>query len=864
MNRQAAPTPNVSTVVDFAVSTQVVLKRPAQNIYRTGAEIARGVTIHQLPSSDPAAAAWSGNGVSQMPDGSWTLTSYQRLIASNIFTVGASEMVFSQGSNAQVTPQVGTGLILQRAPTDLPNAEVGSGIAAEAASGFRKKVAAGDDWNEKLAADEAAYAIPLDPDSVNNPDVGIHRVIAGYQTFGENCGFTLNFGVPRSWYGNYSNFINFYFGGATPVYPAPERGGEFVLKLYGHGVARLFEYTREHTWQKRFSFRWAEEHAPSGKVYSVGIEPYAWDRMALFTKTKETSDGNEQLSVPWGREVNIKGNLYRDVFAMSEHYHLRAMTGPGVCRLDVANTYRYPVSANKNKHVLEGYLTDGVVCFDHDMDADTHLQVTPYAYIPEECSVTVIVYDAKTHAALSQDILTGDWLTNADSRAYYVRFHLTTSDQYKTPVLIGYNLGVNGETHTVFATPISSQILERISITGPDVKADHETASASIQDVTDDLSSTVGNRGRIHSKIKIVEKDTRDIIGYIFEGETAKSPSKLKGKPWIKEWPSDQWKEYDTTFVGMWARLEDQFHAGRAQSFQKDPYGATDIRGNPLPWKITDIIKWLLNNAGWPANQINVPDYSTRLFPSPELGVNDYMILPSARYSDLIQRFALDFLGQYVFWDPNSNNGGEDGMWRMITTPPTYTNVLANFVSRRPEILVPTLSTHSGSYGPNTFFIEEGTMQNWIEPPEFNYISVSTVGQLLPGDNGSKMRYTNFLQNKASLDTPSSPDYLEGRWVPVYIVDPFIGGGQPWEIQNAVDKVVRRTYDLGAHARQWVVFRAQLLMVADNIDPLRVYRRPLRLADVITIDGDIYLVRSCNPDYESDQFQAANYEALKV
>jgi hypothetical protein len=78
---------------------------------------------------------------------------------------------------------------------------------------------------------------------------------------------------------------------------------------------------------------------------------------------------------------------------------------------------------------------------------------------------------------------------------------------------------------------------------------------------------------------------------------------------------------------------------------------------------------------------------------------------------------------------------------------------------------------------------------------------------------------------------------------------------------NFVRFVGRRIFNLACRGRKFCHFTSHLALVAPP-DPLYTVHthRSLRVGDMVTLDGDRWMVHGCSPHYEKDWEQLADYE----
>jgi hypothetical protein len=757
-------------------------------------------------------------------------------------------------------------------------------LIASGGKALIRKIRKDGRYDNQLDADAAAIPSPTD----DRDEVNQVRIIQVKQTHKENTGYVIMFDLHEEYF-NFHNLIKFQFGGGTGTDPDTASGGRFCLVLAGNGHAKLYEYDEKaKKWELRYEFKWAEVTKIMGRVHVIRVMPYC----ASYIDFDSISPEADSVFNIFRDDVNNNNQMYFESSARSGHTHTKWMTGLGVPRVDVRADYRRPLSIARLVYIGDSDhdgITDGN-CYDvpfhipfTDINGDwTRIKLYIDAHLGDDNSIEATVCRADTLAPLTLsagnlDAEYTEWVAEDNVQDYIVKFKLLTEDKYATPVLKNYKIVVTGLYLNFPNTTTSTQPYGHVSATGPSI-ADPRTSSAKTQ-IHDPANqfSILKSRGRIRSSILV--NSSGGTIGFVHDGETARVKAKRVGRRknrgfagagGLRQYPSTNWFDYDISMVGMWSRLADQRFIG-LKNFYIDPSRPRNPRtGELLPWKITDIIYYLIRNAGFPDNQIGLPDLPTRLWQSPGLQSDDYYIATGASHLDVIQKLAKDILGMALCWDPSiSLATGVYGAWRLIPNPnPPYApQALYNFYSQRPTWGdgVPRVVHNLGGYGTNGSWIQDFTFEISVEPPEFNYIAVSTDGRVLPGTNAGNYQYFQALYNKDSISNPDSPDFL-GRWVPLFHVDRYLGSTDPAQSQLAVDLVCVRYFDQAAHARFWVNYHAPLIWLApsDTPDQYQYYHRMLRLNDVVLLDGVPILLHSVTPSYEYDGIQMADYEGIIV
>lgn len=851
------------TRVYFDAPTYLVV-RPPWSLRRRGSQIHRGQTE----------AAVTEN-VAFQPGEAWTLRTTGDDLTKVIHTAEAGQVLGAADVHLGIH---WTAVDTFRNPSDLPGLDP-SGVLLSPAGvpAFTKRVARAADWDSDLAADSAAYPKPVLPSA----DIPMDRVLISKETYPANRGFALLFSTPGD-YNGADTLATFYLGGPREGTPAGALGGEYCLSVRGSGELLLKEKTgpAEADWAARSSLPWAQSgRAGNLRFYALRVFPYGRDSLALSAGEVDAAAGTGGFTFGGNLLPTLAGFLTRNasraagfyrnspiLTGVRPRYH---MTGPGPVRLDFRRDLRTYAQLIRLAPVETGTLVDLPFWIPFPVPDESSLIVTVDGYNPpnsdpetEQARITVRMFNAVTHAEL--DDVPGhptgfEFLSQAGQQAYYVVFDFAADElAEQTPVLYGYHVEVGGEFST--RTPSPTSFYPRsVSITGPDVTPDQDTASVRLEDPTNALS-LLRTRARMPTQIRIHNRNTGTLVSVLFEGELARAVAKKKGVTG-KTYPSPNWRAYDVSLVGVWARLAAQVNLD-PMYFDVDPTAPEDpLWGGQPPWKITDIIATLLEKCGFPAAARDIPDLPIRLWPSGARTEDEFRVQPTASLAEFIQKLAREYLGMVLCWDPNA---GTAGMWRLLANPQAPYNVVAHF--REGPASANKLGMHPGSYGTGVAPIIFGTYDSFVRPPECNYVLVVGADMTAPTEVGPAQ--TAFsLYNAASFDfvgatsDDTSPDYL-GFFAPVIHCDPTL------RTQEACAWVARRIYDFAAHGQKWVTFDSPLLLITDSLDTQQVRSRPVRINDAVyvTVGGSTgtFLVRSCNPNYRHDGAQIQTVEAVQV
>lgn len=837
-------TPNRKTRLILDVPSPA-LNRPSWSLQRAGGKLSRARTEAAVTED-----------VTLQPGNAWTLRPLSEDLSRILDTAHTGAVVTAADVNLGANWSAAD---TYRKPTELTGMDIAPSVILVGSSAFEKDVPAGASWNSSLTADVAALPQPTLPTA----DIPMDRVLSSKKIYPANCGFAVSFTTPGE-FNAVDTLLSFYFGGRTETTPTGTRGGEFCLTLRGDGRALLKEYDGA-AWVQRSEFPWAQGGKTGNlQMYVVQVFPYGRDSLAFRTVAM---DGNIESGgfTGLGALTSIAGlslasqkpqrgaAYYRTSQFVTGYIPGRFVTGAGPIRLDVRRDLRTRLQLVRLKPPAEGTLVDLPFWIPYPIPAGSLLRVRLNGYLPEETEITTAMFAAGTDTPLTGS--GANTFASLDNvQAYYLTFTLSADDaQEQTPVLYGYAVEVEGEAQDRSPVPTVSGC-HSVSITGPDLTPDQDSASCMIEDEKNALA-VLRNRGAIPAHL-VVHDEADTLLSVLFQGEVARATALRKGTPG-RLYPSPDWNQFDITFTGVWAKLSrfiniDPMFFGVDEDAPEDP-----TWGGKPPKKITTIFREVLNKAGFPDDTLDLPDLPIRLWPNGQRSEEDFLLQPTVSIAEFVLKLARDYLGRALVWDPNA---GTRGKWRLLANPAPPYNFLASFVGGpdTPGKLV----HHPNSYGLTETFIRSRTFSTYVVPPECNYVLVIGAGMSLPSDVGPS-QLSAFMYNPVSFDfkgptaDASHPDYL-GFFAPVLHVDPTL------VTPEACAWVCRRIYDRSAHSEKMCSFESPLLLVTDPTDTHQVRPRPLRVKDAVYILGQPAIIQSVNPSYRSDRYQAQHVEAKFV
>lgn len=792
-----------------------------------------------------------------------------------------------------------------RAPTDLLGVTVDPSVQPSGDPFMQKTVAAGATWAQTLDADQTAFG-RIPPQGYN---VHFDRVAVGGTSFPDNQAFLVRLVIPASAPHYKQSLGGFYFGGPISQNTSFQPSGVYCVEFTGWGFIRL--HIRKPDGNGGWYFApldyWeAYSRSNTTQVVSCRIWPHYTSNGTPCIQFNTETDNK---AAPGG------GNLLQSFYGsrINPHVHIwygwkvnnLPVTGPGPVRIDIPRPYRPAIQISVLKYVAPAFVEDDPFAFDFFPTLTANVTILWQSFTPDGTEVLGGLYDADTGDELNVPGFGGGWSgpgyktyrLNPGQYFYFARFSLFPSDDgNSTPLLYGYKVirdGVYDPVAPGETVVPTSAILRQLSISGPDKDLTHETASATLEDPFANLSN-INTRARVRTRIE-TEYDPADSTkrSVLFDGFLDRADGRLKGSKAyegfnqsgaLRQYPSQQWKEFACTFSGIWRRLREKLTFERLNLAAGIP-GDVNDQGEQQSFLVTYIVRKLLSWVGFAPDEIDVPDSPVR-FLLGSGGADELLINPLTEIGDAAAGLLHDYLGWFLAWD---GNAGARGMIRAIVPPPLpgpYTS-LATFTLDPPSSPIGKFTTRPESYGsvgwyatgtaPSIVnpvcFIRKKTFQTHVKPPEANAVKVTSTGQILSSKGGqyqldqwafNPKSYNFFVDaNGSPIITahPSDPDYI-GEFIPLVVVNTSLSE------QSAVDILTRRLYDVACHAQKWAMFEAPLCLVIDPNDTLQSNPRPLRYYDAVSIlSGGVtttWIVRSVNPSYRKDAVQMAHYELLFV
>lgn len=770
----------------------------------------------------------------------------------------------------------------QRKFTELSGISADSSVDSAGDDWCLKRVAAGATWNNVLSTAGTGPTLP----TTSYP---VDRLMATKAAHAPNTGYVLRIKLPTGGAGSPDIFFGFQFGGELIGDTSqPHTGyGLFYVALKGDGTALLYEWI-DGAWSQVASFRFAAaELGSSFDRVSLWIIPH-WPRFLEFrgnaTVLSEQGSLIENLvevaitAIAAGKtNVYVHETTNRGAAAAGPGPgFLKPITGAGMAKVDVRRDLRLAWQVSRIGYEASGTITDRpfTLPYGYANDHILRLNKITYEYVDEGTGSPV------TSTTLTGQTAAGGTLTAANENftlggvtyafsgyeltaenKYRAQIGLATSEasgsRFHSPAFLAYAILRNGHIGTIANGVKTGGRAQSFSITGPGYQPDHESGFVAIEDEKNELAF-LRARGGASVRIETAYDAPGVNKSVLFEGYLGRITATRKGKRG-NVYPSPEWRLLECELVGKWDRLADRFFY-----FRPDFSNAADSPSGPSgndveAWKVTDVVRFVLNSQGFPDSQINISDNPIRLFKTAPNSVDLLHPAPGTSIVEYLQILLRDYLNAWLVWDANA---GAAGQWRVISPPTGTEPVVWAFVTT--GAASGKLQYQARSYGANVSpILEPGPLQTWIVRPEGNVLTVSGGYVTVPG--GGQVRVQRTLYNPTSWNSPTHTtadtddlDYI-GRIVPIEYVDVSITD------QLACDFLARRIFDLACRGEKRAEFTAELVLIdAAALEPT-VYttrlRRPLRAGDTVTIDGERWIIESANPAWESDLVQLCHYEA---
>jgi hypothetical protein len=793
------------------------------------------------------------NNVEQLASGTWIIKpSNSSLSFLHETSAGQASIIrlteFNHPASVQELP-------LQRSHSDLTGVTPAVAVSSSGDHFMTKRITAGASWDLDIGCPRGLPSLPSTP---NYPlDCVLNSKTAPDPA---DTGYIVRWVHPA----HHQELIDYLFvikfGGEL----TPSGYGEFSLTVCGDGRCVLYEWI-EGEWVKVDEWLYAPAELAPGTGHTLRILPHAarWIEFKANVNDRAASvfqAPSQRRASLYGQQVSPNAHLYeaknRGNLPRPANGLALPMTGAGsICycvRRDLRLWWqfariRYPASGtieddiftvpqvNFSSHVL-AVRTFSMVLFNP-------LTMVPYG------STSAVAINAITGATLtpgsetwllgSQTITLNGYQLPGRPNGVKIRATLTNANPGGpySPWFFGYEAFKLGENNNAPNSPFvidgshyRQSPCTRINISSAGFEPSYETASLRVADLVNRCTRL---RTRSEGTVRIsttYDPAQPNKTAVLFDGYWTRSEAQLRGKAG-KVYPSPEWHDLEMTCLGQWKRLaERDFVELEQMTFATDPNVTTPAQpenGNTPPWKVTDAIRYLLAMAGIAESQISVPDLPIRLYWNGPTHEQAYAIRPGEHVGEYILKLAKDYLNAYLIWDANAFT---DGAWRLKFLPKGTESAIWTFTDDPPT--AGRLATHPGAYPSNTTWIARDSLFEWGIPAENSWVRV--VGQY-----PEKQLYPQELENPkmfnrpgANTADPDHPDYIDGRFKPLYHrYDSTL------KTPQAVQWVARRLFDIACRSQRYARFACPLPLVnAASIEPT-VYtthtHRPLMYGDVV-------------------------------
>lgn len=755
-------------------------------------------------------------------------------------------------------------------------------LATTAPLRMRAQVAAGADWALKGLSDAATYPTVYQQEMVTDNSIAMDLVYVTNTNDNKYRDIHFEFWIPGN-LGDHTQLIYQlqFVGPASCANDLNAPGlGQYCINVYGSGYASLFEKLVDNTtWVHRLSFRYSPQmYATNNKLYYINIYKIIYEQPKIYGAagklvfvtacTQGQSITNSAVDWTYSRQADLQ--------RPDQHFpsYTARMTGNATTptqeaairvreRRDLTGSFGVAIAKRPAGPTI--FKDDVFTIPFYPVDDTVHFNLFNHSQEPSGTDVELKLYSADDDTELTLVSTAGNlkvYQIKPNCNAYYVTATFTTNG-VNTSLFTSWKLQRDAIYKTV-GESAEFETLRGISLVGAERDPKHESGTVLISDLNE-TADMLRTRGSIPFDIAVEwqpDVDTSDLC-YLGGYYSSRITAKRRVRPSDNDRRVAQvWHEYTVNGVGHYQRLRENVNLFNAPLLDY---------GTGLPHKLTDLIKAFINWAGYPDDEINIPDLPVRVWAS--VGGPMDNLDPLTDLGELTFGMLDKYLGHFL---TRRHNAGDYGQWTLVEPPAApYTNKAA-FVTdpsyATPAIPFKTLPHQYLTYRQTTIptaFIKKDSMTSWVKPPEGNLIIVSAASKTTLPDAGLSHLFQVFPNFKSydfgnGLVDTSSPDYL-GRLVPLYVMVPELAGiapdidGDGNQTLPALNWIGRRIYDVAAHAIKFVSFEAPLVLI-DEENPGRGEKRQLGYYDPVLVNGDQFLVRNCNPTYRKDHIQMAVYE----
>lgn len=873
--RTTHPTPGRTVAVDFNYAESVVTERGFQHS-RSSAQI----------RPQPAGTT----NVLQTAHGHWILRPEQDLsLVSEKASLHAYQLRTSQ---CGVAPHVEE-ITFQRKYSEFVGIGAAAAVATTGDYYMIKRIAAGDTWNQVVVSGPAPPTLP----TAHYP---LDRVMVG-PTIGPlpeaNTGWLFKVRVPGAAGQTPDFFASIMFGGSQAG-TDPNGYGLYYLAFAGDGLALLYEFI-EGAWSLVARWRWGSPADTPILMLVCRILPFGsrWIEFSTFnaglysrtldvitTAAMHALRANLQESEANGVFAYTATNRDRLADVLRDEFGAFPIVGQGMVAVDIRRDLRAMWQVSRIVYNELGTLDDEAIQIPYGY-GDAHiLTLTPAGETAEQGGTTAGIIGSAVQNAdgtaltpATEDYTLGGvthtgptaltgW--NPPGGANMCRAHFQFSNvqsagaRYQTPVLTGYTVQRRPHIQTVTPSAFTPATVTEVSITGPGVEPDQESAFVAIEDLTAAVA-TLRTHGKQPVRISTsYPGQGAEPNAILFEGYVGRATGKRKGKTG-KTFPSADWHRYECELLGKWDRLaatyfHERFDFGNADT---SPSGPSTDPTNPA-WLVTDIARVLLEHSGFQDSQVDIPVSTMRLFHGAKDTKTDLFTPTLGTWiADYLKRLSADWLGRFFCWDANA---GSSGMFRTLFPPSgAAPGAVWTFTTASPGSM--KLAHLAASYGASTSPVLN-MLDEYVVAPEFSVLTVRGGATTRPDGVTTVPQHT--FRNPTSFNAPTHPatadntslDYLP-RVHEMIHHDPSLPN------MNAVKFVGRLLMQRAGSGQRWRSFIAEtVLLNAADFEPL-IYttrlKRPLLVGDVVMMqpEGTRWVIWTNNPIFKRSGLQLSHYEA---
>jgi len=763
---------------------------------------------------------------------------------------------------------------------------------------YRKVVPAAGSFDPSALVANAGFDSDRPALPYPNADIPMDRVgvgsIAG-DVFLADAGFFLRWRSPGTRLSPHRYLWAFHFG-------------QYALVLTGSGEAQLWEYAQpagedaEPYYVQRDTWRYTQEAQAAGTAHCMAIFPQVSSdggRYISFSNlaTASAPKTNTSIKTDVGHSVNGEHvyRITRAVMGTDVDQSPGHATYDDYIRIDIRRDLKLDVQISRLGYKVDtngSLLDDAILAPNGNFVGNTNTVHQNYGFVtPSGTVCTGEILDAVTGVTYVPGV---DLYPQA-------KFTLTTSSATVTPTLWSYH-HIQDPVHIIYAP--GAFVIDGREYNLQGYAGDPQTEMATVEFYDVSMTHTrLQKRGRFSAIIATgFAPDITDPGGVqlvkLFHG-VALSPQweQVGGDllhpggagPGAETLPTGVYVapdfcKYFISIVGMYNRLAESVQGPYPELFSNDPTAPQTGDGYDQSWKITDIIKYELFNAGFDASFQNIPDLPYRIWGGYTDPVSDLTIEAAASRAEWLVRIIREHLGAFLHFEPNA---GVAGQWILIfgtqhSEDGTFSAPLYNFTRSAADIGSALANPHGqGAFAavdgvPTTFIRKVRGTQN---PPDFNSIEISCALPTTDSDTLQVVKQVihNFLSYKVPGSTvdpdPDHPDFI-GHHKPYEMIAPqaAIGGDGASDIaatQKIVDWLARRYYDFLCHGQKIKWIEAPLVFVQDTSLSATAASssgnwRPLRFQDPIMYEGDpTWLIKSVQINFTSDRAQMATYEIIQ-